>query len=435
MPADVEDRLREFALRLERHVAHVSTEEVIARSGAAPDPARAGRAALREPGRRAWWMAAAAAGLIAVLIGALIAINGRNLDRTDPGPSAPVVPADESDEDGPDTVDDVSAEGDIVVPDVIGLLSNDAAERLVGLGLSVAVTQSTDPSGTFDTVIATEPGAGSQVQAGSVIFVTVAYPPGQGGPLDFAPTDDPLEVWPRMSVSDPAATTIGYGLAWCSGVATMRAAVDSTDGPEHSYYGTMCSFVTLAEPRPASVVSCATITEGTDYARCQRLTDRIDIDGPGTHDTTTAKGDAAAVVDSLPTATPVDVPFTFGATVSALGNSPTEVDFEDDRVAVRVIDAGEVDTNLPIAVHIQLPGAEVQATVGQQILQSGFAYAAYQDRLGTIDVIGIVPDDVTSIDIAGRTVAVTNNVWHYAASPGEPLDFVARSDDGTAAFL
>jgi hypothetical protein len=421
MPADIQDRLRELALHLERDVAHVSTNEVLARVGterAAPMPPQVGRAgadgALR---RRRWWPTAAAAGLIAVLVGGLIVTSGRDAGRTDPAPTtAPV-------------------DGELVIPDVVGELSHDAVDELQGLGLTVLITESVDPSGTFDTVVAIEPVPGSVVSTGSEVFITVAYPPGQGGPLDFATTDDPLEVWPHMSVSEPAATTIGYGLAWCSGVVTMRAAVESTTGPEHSYYGTMCSFITLDEPRPSTVVSCTTITEGTDYARCQRLTDRTESDGPGTHHTTTAKGDAAAILDPLPPATPVDVPFTFGATVSALANPTTAVDYEDSRVVVRVIDSGHSDTDLPIAVQIELPGAEVEATLGQQILQSGFAYAAYQDRSGTIDIIGVVPDDVTSIKIAAQTVPVSNNVWHYTADADEPLDFVVRSDDGTTASL
>jgi hypothetical protein len=233
-----------------------------------------------------------------------------------------------------------------------------------------------------------------------------------------------------MSVSEPAATTAGYGLAFCSGVATMRAAVDSPSGPEHSYYGTMCSYIALDEPRPSTVVSCATITGGTDYARCRRLTDQTDTNGPGTNRPTTAKGDEADRLDVLPTPTGWDEPATFGTTVSAAANPAAQIDYEDERVTVTIV---EGDDNTPVKTTIRLPGAVVEATAGPQILQSGLAYAAYQDRSGAIDIVGIVPDDVTEVEIGGTVLPVANNVWHYASTTNQPLDFVVRSADGKSA--
>ncbi|HEY7629045.1 MAG TPA: hypothetical protein VH761_18390, partial [Ilumatobacteraceae bacterium] len=60
----------------------------------------------------------------------------------------------------------------------------------------------------------------------------------------------------------------------------------------------------------------------------------------------------------------------------------------------------------------------------------GLAYGAFQDGAGPIEVIGIVPDDVATVKIAGHTIDVTNNVWHYTASPGDDLRFTVSSTDG-----
>jgi hypothetical protein len=417
MYADVHDRLRALAEQLDRDIPHVSTDEVLERVG--------GVAIATHPGDRhetdGWagptsrrarpWLTAVAAGLIVLLIGGLLVTDRR--DGGGPSASPTSNPSSEA----------------VVMPDLIGTTSEEAINQLDELGLVVVILQSDDPDGTFDTVVATDPVAGTGLAAGAAVHITVGYPPGQGGPLDFATTDEPLPIWPHMSVSEPAATTSGYGLAFCSGVATMRAAVDSSSGPEHSYYGTMCSFITLDEPRPSTVVSCATITDGTDYARCRRLSDQTE-NGPGMNRPTTAKGDEADRLDMLPTPTGWDEPATFGTTVSAAANSATQIDYEDERVTVTIV-AG--DDNTPVKTTIRLPGAVVEATAGPQIIQSGLAYAAYQDRSGAIDIVGIVPDDVTEVEIAGTVVPVANNVWHYASTTNQPLDFVVRSAEGKSA--
>lgn len=65
--------------------------------------------------------------------------------------------------------------------------------------------------------------------------------------------------------------------------------------------------------------------------------------------------------------------------------------------------------------------------------KSGLAYATYQDRTDTIDIVGIVPDEVTDVGIAGTTVPATSDVWHHVSTADQPLDFVVRSLDGTSA--
>jgi len=416
MSADVHDRIRALAQELDRATPHVSTDEVLKRVGVAEIATKPSgqneTGGQTEPKRSRPWMTAVAAALIVFLIGGLLVIDRRSGD----GPS--VAPASSP------HIEPVE------MPDLIGTSAVLAVKQLDDLGLVVMIIESDDPDGAFDTVIATDPVAGTALATRSEVIITVAYPPGQGGPLDFATTDKPLPIWPHMSASEPAAMTAGYGLALCSGVATMRAAVDSTTGPEHSYYGTMCSFITLGEPRPATVVSCATITDGTDYARCQRLTDQTDTDGPGTNRPTTAKGDEADRLDQLPTPTGWDEPATFSTDISAAGNPADQIDYQDERVTVTITKG---DDNTPVKTTIRLPGAVVEATAGLQILQSGLAYAAYQDRSGSIDVVGIVPDDVIEVEIAGTVLSVTNNVWHYTSTTDQTLDFAVRSADGKTA--
>lgn len=416
MSADVHDRIRALARELERATPHVSTDEVLKRVGAAEDATSASgqdeTGGQTVPMRAQRWMTAVAASLIVLLVGGLLVLDRRGGD-------------------GPSVAPTASADSERVeMPDLIGAPAVLAVQQLNDLGLVVMIVESDDPDGKFDTVEATDPAAGTILAARAEVVITVAYPPGQGGPLDFATTEKALPIWPHMSVSEPAATTVGYGLALCSGVATMRAAVDSTTGPEHSYYGTMCSFITLAEPRPATVVSCATITAGTDYARCQRLTDKTDTDGPGTNRPTTAKGDEADRLDLLPTPTGWEEPATFGTAVSAASNPADQIDYQDERITVTITRG---DDNTPVKTTIRLPGAVVEATAGLQILQSGLAYAAYQDRSGSIDVIGVVPDNVTEVEIAGTVLPVTNNVWHFTSTTGQSLDFAVRTADGKTA--
>ena len=42
-----------------------------------------------------------------------------------------------------------------------------------------------------------------------------------------------------------------------------------------------------------------------------------------------------------------------------------------------------------------------------------------------------VPDDVATIEIAGTTINVTDNVWHYTGHVGDDLTFKVVSDGGT----
>mgnify|MGYP000219824392 CR=1 FL=1 len=80
------------------------------------------------------------------------------------------------------------------------------------------------------------------------------------GPLDYATTEQELPMWPLANVSDPPATTTGYGMALCdSGYGTKILRVDSPTDTPSTYSGTLCVFIDLARPKADAVVSCSTL--------------------------------------------------------------------------------------------------------------------------------------------------------------------------------
>jgi hypothetical protein len=74
----------------------------------------------------------------------------------------------------------------------------------------------------------------------------------------------------------------------------------------------------------------------------------------------------------------------------------------------------------------------VDACVSGQLLASGLAYGVFQSADGTIDVVGIVPDSVTVVQIAGVQITPHDNVWHLTTEhPAPTLDFAVSNADGT----
>jgi hypothetical protein len=80
-------------------------------------------------------------------------------------------------------------------------------------------------------------------------------------------------------------------------------------------------------------------------------------------------------------------------------------------------------------------GTRSTACFHAETVRTGFAYAAYQDHGGPITIIGVVPDDVTSIEIAGTSITPANNVWTYVAATGDDLAFTVVGSDGQRATL
>lgn len=256
------------------------------------------------------------------------------------------------------------------------------------------------------------------------------------GPLDYVATDRWLPLWPEASASDPPATTTGYGMHRCdSGYGTKILRVDPVTGPSHAYSGTLCVFIDLTEPRPSAVTSCATATDKFNYARCQRRTDQTDTEGPGTAVSTLATPEQQTAMAAFPTATAWDQPEVFTVDVSAATGPESSIDFRDDAVAVTLNPSDTVDgVDSPGACFlVDLPGGTVQGCVGHGLLATGLAYGAFQDGDGPIEIVGIVPDEVTAVEIGGTTLTPTNNVWHYTATPGSTFKVTVRSADGRTA--
>ena len=112
--------------------------------------------------------------------------------------------------------------------------------------------------------------------------------------------------------------------------------------------------------------------------------------------------------------------------------TPNTVDFSDNEIAVTITSAESDDSvDMPgVCFRVDLPGAAVDGCVGRGLLATGLAYGAFQDGDGPIEIIGIVPDEITEVEINGTTLTPTNNVWHYTTTQSAPLQITVRSTDG-----
>lgn len=278
---------------------------------------------------------------------------------------------------------------------------------------------------------------------GSVPGSTIAVNAEQGipyGPLDYATTEQALPMWPEVELSDPPATTSGYGMQLCdSGPGTKILRVDPASGPSHAYSGTLCVFVDLAEARVDAVTKCATSTDRFNYARCQRRTDQTDTTGAGASKSAVTDAEDMAAMQAFPSATAWNQSEMFDATVSAASARDASRSYRDGSVTVTLgtaSDGAVVDATVDqpgVCFEIEISGATARGCVGHNLLATGLAYGAFQDGAGPIEIVGIVSDEVIAIDVDGQTVTPTNNVWHYTATSGAPLTITVRSADGRAA--
>ena len=248
--------------------------------------------------------------------------------------------------------------------------------------------------------------------------------------LDYATTETWLPRWPAVFASEPPATTSAYGMNLCDdGYGTRVMRVDSAKGPAHAYSGTLCVFIELAQPRVDATTSCATTTiDKTDartYARCQRRTVLTDTDGAGSAIPSVASSAAQTQMASFPgpTAWNQDKPFGSHVTGAVEGSS---------------LDYGSVSVGLSmqsnrVCVTIGLSDANATGCVGEATLATGLAYGAFQNGDGPIEVVGVVPDDVTAVEIGGTVVIPKSNVWHFSALPSDPLTITVHAADGRTA--
>jgi len=255
------------------------------------------------------------------------------------------------------------------------------------------------------------------------------------GPLDFATTAEQLPLWPQVSMSAPPATTTGYGMNLCdSGYGTKVMRLDPSTGPAHAYRGTLCVFIQLDEPRPDAVTSCATATLRHNYARCQRLTDQTDTAGPGSAVSATANDTQQTAMRGFPSATAWDQPEVFSGSVSSTAT------FDNGTVHVTLRDAGSTGDPIPEAATVDQPGVcftidigpdtQAEGCVGHGLLATGLAYGAFKNGDGPIELIGIVPDDITEVDIDGTVITPTNNIWHHTSIASTPPTITVSSPNG-----
>lgn len=265
---------------------------------------------------------------------------------------------------------------------------------------------------------------------GSVPGTTVVAPPTTIDPLVFAGTESWLPRWPSMSVSTPPASTSGYGMQLCDGgYGTKLMRVDSPTDTAHAYSGTLCVFIDLARSRADAVVSCSTSTPPYNYARCARRTDQTDVAGAGTATSEIANATQQQAMKSFPTGTSSSQAEAFDVELSA-----SSFTFAEGGVVVQLQPPLPTDDTVDppgVCYVIELDSGRASGCVGRSLLATGLAYGAFRDGDGPIEIVGIVPDEVTEIQIDGTTVEPVNNVWHVTIEPGSISPrIVVRSADG-----
>jgi hypothetical protein len=256
-------------------------------------------------------------------------------------------------------------------------------------------------------------------------------------PLVYAGTETWLPRWPSISVSDPPALTSGYGMQPCdSGYGTKILRLDSPTDSPHAYSGTLCVFVELAEPRADAVVACATSTAPYNYARCARRTDQTETAGGGVSVSATATAAQQDGMRPFPSATATNQPEVFDVAIGAAANASAPVVNGRVSVSLQPVPRSAEDGVDPpgVCFIIELDGATADGCVGRSLLATGLAYGAFRDGEGPIELLGIVPDEVTMIDINGTIVRPVGNVWHHTLDADAPAPRItAWSADGRSA--
>ncbi len=257
----------------------------------------------------------------------------------------------------------------------------------------------------------------------------VAVDPGPiidpAGVITYATTDHRNTTWPTVATSGTPANNRGYGMAVCDSSSwTKFASLESARGPRHTYVGTLCTITTLAEPAPGTVATCAAVTPGVHYARCQRLDDTA-TGAAAPHSETP---DTMIIESDSPPlglrATSSDAKPIFGSDIGA--RSSGSAAYTDDTASLQLSAGATSDTT---CFEITFAAFSSGGCLDTTLLSTGLAYAAFQDGNRPIEILGIVPDDVATIDIAGVIIPVHQNVWHYTALPGADLNFTVRSPD------
>mgnify|MGYP000927473126 CR=1 FL=1 len=145
-------------------------------------------------------------------------------------------------------------------------------------------------------------------------------------------------------------------------------------------------------------------------------------------------------MEAFPAATASAQAELFGPVVSAASIQDGSPTYRDDSATVTLVRAatGEPASEQVgaggVCFAIEIPGAAASGCVERGLIATGLAYGAFQDGDGPIELVGIVPDDVTVIELDGQTITPASNVWHYSSRSGRPLAITVRSADGRTAF-
>lgn len=104
--------------------------------------------------------------------------------------------------------------------------------------------------------------------------------------------------------------------------------------------------------------------------------------------------------------------------------------FADEQVSLSFTkyDSANICFVIEIPDNANFSGCDEIATI-----TTGLAYVELGDgHSGVVDIIGIVPDDVTEISVAGQVVKPSNNVWHLRMDSSDPKLEIVVSGDGDA---
>ncbi|MBK5331201.1 MAG: hypothetical protein JJD93_04475 [Ilumatobacteraceae bacterium] len=247
-------------------------------------------------------------------------------------------------------------------------------------------------------------------------------------PRTYYSTEHPMTVWPLAASSGPYTSNAGYGMTPCdSGSWTKLAVLASATRWEYSYQGTLCTFTTLGHPIGDTIASCASMSAGPNYAQCKLLPDPNDGATPTGTDSNGSAADLQPEDAALLPATPSDLPQIFTDQISAVSLLGSD-QYSDDSVSVAL--SKDLDPRVT-CFRISLADASSEGCLDQFLLTTGLAYGAFERADGPIEVVGIVPDDVASVEIAGRVIPVQHNVWHYTGEAGDDLSFTVRSANGS----
>ncbi len=121
-------------------------------------------------------------------------------------------------------------------------------------------------------------------------------------------------------------------------------------------------------------------------------------------------------------------PRVFLGGVSAADASDGQPALADGRVSLTFSPGGSDDQICYVIEQMSTPAHGCMRVAD---IQTGLETLVARSDDGTVDVTGIVPDDVGTVRIGDDTIHVVNNVWHHVGHDGDDFSFEVTSVDGT----